>query len=54
MSVLPIVLHLAARKSYNDSIRIQSSLFEDLTVGLITAPEAVPVFRDATRWIDLL
>ena len=54
VSVLPMALHLAARKSHDDSIRIQSSLFEDPTVGLATAPEAAPVFRDATRRIDLL
>jgi NAD(P)H-flavin reductase len=54
VSVLPMALHLAARKYYDDSIRSESNLFEDPTVGLGTAPVAAPVFRDTTRRIDLL
>ncbi|KAM7190660.1 hypothetical protein V8F33_009324 [Rhypophila sp. PSN 637] len=53
LSILPMALHLAARKDYDDSVRSQSHL-EDPTLGLATGPSAVPVFRDATRRIDLL
>lgn len=53
LSVLPMALHLAARKDHDDSVRSRSNL-EDPTTGLATGPSAVPVLRDATRRIDLL
>ncbi|KAK4151067.1 hypothetical protein C8A00DRAFT_36296 [Chaetomidium leptoderma] len=54
VSVLPMALHLAARKAYDDSVRSQSKLDEDSTVGFTPPPAAATVFRDATRRIDLL
>ncbi|KAK4243119.1 hypothetical protein C7999DRAFT_36561 [Corynascus novoguineensis] len=54
VSVLPMALHLAARKDYDDSVRSRSNLDQDPTVGFATAPAATPVFHDATRRIDLL
>ncbi|KAK4034603.1 hypothetical protein C8A01DRAFT_18612 [Parachaetomium inaequale] len=54
VSVLPMALHLAARKAYDDSVRSRSNLDEDPTVGLTAPPAAATVFRDATRRIDLL
>jgi hypothetical protein len=54
VSVLPMALHLAARKAYDDSVRSQSNLDEDLTVGLTAPGAAATVFHDATRRIDLL
>ncbi len=54
VSVLPMALHLAARKHHDDSIRSRPNPDEDPTVGLATGPAAAPVFRDATRRIDLL
>ena len=50
VSVLPMALHLAARKEYDDSVRSQFDPDEGPSVGLATAP----IFRDATRRIDLL
>jgi predicted ferric reductase len=54
VSVLPMALHLAARKSYDDSVRSRSNLDEDPTLGLTAPRAAASVFRDATRRIDLL
>lgn len=54
VSVLPMALHLAARKAYDDSVRSRSNLDEDPTVALTPPPAAATVFRDATRRIDLL
>jgi hypothetical protein len=53
VSVLPMALHMAARKARDDSVR-SPNLDEDPTAGLATAPAAVAVFRDTTRRIDLL
>ncbi|KAH8878677.1 hypothetical protein GQ53DRAFT_834785 [Thozetella sp. PMI_491] len=54
LSILPMALHLAARKDHDDSVRSKSNPGEDPTVGLATAAAAAPVFRDTTRRIDLL
>ncbi|KAL2193981.1 hypothetical protein P885DRAFT_63524 [Corynascus similis CBS 632.67] len=54
VSVLPMALHLAARKDYDDSVRSRSNPDQDPTVGFATGLAATPVFRDATRRIDLL
>ncbi|KAH6635842.1 hypothetical protein F5144DRAFT_487270 [Chaetomium tenue] len=54
VSVLPMALHLAARKAYDVSIRSRSNQGEDPTVVLAAPPAAASVFRDVTRRIDLL
>jgi hypothetical protein len=54
VSVLPMALHLAARKAYDDSVRSRSNLDEDPTSGVTAPPAAASIFRDATRRIDLL
>ncbi|KAB5528998.1 hypothetical protein GE09DRAFT_1041919 [Coniochaeta sp. 2T2.1] len=54
VSILPMALHLAARKNHDDSVRSQSNKTSDPTVGLATSLNTAPVFRDSTRRIDLL
>lgn len=54
VSVLPMALHLAARKAYDDSVRSRSNPDEDPTTHPQAPSAAASVFRDATRRIDLL
>ncbi|KAH8909446.1 hypothetical protein BR93DRAFT_956577 [Coniochaeta sp. PMI_546] len=54
VSVLPMALHLAARKNHDDSIRSQFDSNSDPTIGLATDLNTAPVFRDSTRRVDLL
>jgi hypothetical protein len=57
VSILPMALHLAARKNHDDSVRSRSNRDRQATgnLGADTASGAsMRVFRDATRRIDLL
>ncbi|KAB5513058.1 hypothetical protein GE09DRAFT_1163722 [Coniochaeta sp. 2T2.1] len=54
VSILPMALHLAARKNNDDSVRSQSNKTSDPTVALATSLNTAPVFHDSTRRIDLL
>lgn len=53
-AILPMALHLAARKNHDDSVRSRSDPNSDPTIGLATDMNTEPVFRDSTRRIDLL
>lgn len=54
VSVLPMALHLAARKNHDDIVRSQSNPDRAPNIGLATDLNIKPVFRDATRRVDLL